>query len=122
MCVELHQNITHSKSSLSGISRFVNSFNPFTVAGCLARWSIVLDRVNLLEKRQIKLSDHELRKESLSLRYRIRSGEPAWDILPEAYSLVREAARRTIDMRHFDVQILGGIAMFKRSIVEMQTG
>ncbi|MDR0703746.1 MAG: preprotein translocase subunit SecA [Planctomycetaceae bacterium] len=105
-----------------GVSRFIKSFIPFTVSGHLARWSIVLDRVNRLEKRQMKLSDHELRKESLSLRYRIRSGETVWNVLPEAYSLVREAARRTINMRHFDVQILGGIAMFKRSIVEMQTG
>ncbi|MDR2641933.1 MAG: translocase [Planctomycetaceae bacterium] len=106
----------------SGISKLINSFIPFTVSGCLARWSIILDRINRLEKRQMKLSDHELRKESLSLRYRIRSGETAWSVLPEAYSLVREAARRAINMRHFDVQILGGIAMFKRSIVEMQTG
>ncbi|MDR2170110.1 MAG: translocase [Planctomycetaceae bacterium] len=105
-----------------GVVRFIKSFIPFTVSGYLARWSAALDRINKLEKRRIELSDHEIRKESLSLRYRIRSGEPAWGILPEAYSLVREAARRTINMRHFDVQILGGIAMFKRSIVEMQTG
>ncbi|MDR2761752.1 MAG: translocase [Planctomycetaceae bacterium] len=105
-----------------GFGRFFQSFVPFTVSGYLARWSIILDRINGLEKSRMKLSDHELRKESLSLRYRIRSGETAWSVLPEAYSLVREAASRTINMRHFDVQILGGIAMFKRSIVEMQTG
>lgn len=69
-----------------------------------------------------KLSDHELRKRSLSLRYRARSGEPLARLLPEAYALVREAGRRTINMRHFDVQVLGGIAMFHHSIVEMQTG
>ncbi|MDR1478918.1 MAG: translocase [Planctomycetaceae bacterium] len=118
MSTDFKQNIFAS----SGVGGFINSFNPFTVSGSLARWSIVLGRVARLEGGRMKLSDHELRKESLSLRYRIRSGESAWDILPEAYSLVREAARRTIDMRHFDVQILGGIAMFKRSIVEMQTG
>ncbi|MDR1485643.1 MAG: translocase [Planctomycetaceae bacterium] len=106
----------------SGLSRFFYSFIPFSVSGHLARWSKVLDRINRLEKQQMSLSEHELRKASLSLRYRIRSGETAWSVLPEAYSLVREAARRTINMRHFDVQILGGIAMFKRSIVEMQTG
>jgi preprotein translocase subunit SecA len=69
-----------------------------------------------------KLSDHELRKTSLSLRYRARSGESLARLLPEAFALVREAARRHVGMRHFDVQILGGIAMFYRSIVEMQTG
>ncbi|MDR2346472.1 MAG: translocase [Planctomycetaceae bacterium] len=108
--------------SYSSIGRFIRSFIPFTVSGDIARWSIILDRINQLENQQMKLSDHELRKASLSLRYRIRSGETSWNVLPEAYSLVREAARRTIKMRHFDVQILGGIAMFKRSIVEMQTG
>jgi len=70
----------------------------------------------------MKLGDQELRKKSLALRYRARSGEPLVRLLPEAYALVREAGRRTINMRHFDVQIIGGIAMFHRSIVEMQTG
>jgi preprotein translocase subunit SecA len=67
-------------------------------------------------------SDEELRKRSLSLRYRARSREPLPKLLPEAYSLVREAGRRTLNMRHFDVQILGGTALHHRCIVEMQTG
>ncbi len=70
----------------------------------------------------MELSDRELRKRSLSLRYRARSGEPLGRLLPEGYALVREAGRRTIEMRHFDVQLLGGIAMFNHSIVEMRTG
>ncbi len=69
-----------------------------------------------------QLGDQQLRKRSLSLRYRAKSGEPLNRLLVEAYALVREAGRRTINMRHFDVQLLGGIAMFHRSIVEMQTG
>jgi len=69
-----------------------------------------------------QLSDYDLRKRSLALRYRARSGEPLARLLPEAYALVREAGRRTMNMRHFDVQILGGIAMFNQSIAEMQTG
>ena len=69
-----------------------------------------------------QLGDHDLRKRSLALRYRARSGEPLTRLLPEGFALVREAGRRTLNMRHFDVQILGGIAMFHRSIVEMQTG
>jgi preprotein translocase subunit SecA len=56
------------------------------------------------------------------LRYRAKSGEPLSKLLVEGYALVREAGRRTINMRHFDVQLLGGIAIFHRSIVEMQTG
>ena len=106
----------------SGLSRLFNSFVPLTTAGRLARWSYELDRVNALEKQTMALSDQELRKESLSLRYRARSGEPLKSLLPEAYALVREAGRRTLNMRHFDVQILGGTAVFNRSIVEMQTG
>jgi preprotein translocase subunit SecA len=88
----------------------------------LSRWAAVLPRINELEPDLQKLTDHEVRKRSLSLRYRARSGEPLVRLLPEAYALVREAGRRTINMRHYDVQLLGGIAMFHRSIVEMQTG
>ncbi len=88
----------------------------------LAHWASVLPRINELEPEYTALNDYDLRKKSLSLRYRARSGEPLARLLPEAYALVREAGRRTINMRHFDVQLLGGIAMFHRSIVEMQTG
>src|SRR6185295_15357448 len=61
-------------------------------------------------------------KRSLSLQYRLKSHEPSERLLPEAFALVREAGRRTLNMRHFDVQLLGGIAMFHHSIAEMQTG
>jgi preprotein translocase subunit SecA len=88
----------------------------------LAYWARHLDAINALEPELKTLGDHDLRKRSLSLRYRARSGVPLEALLSEAYALVREAGRRTVNMRHFDVQLLGGIAMFHRSIVEMQTG
>ena len=88
----------------------------------LARWAAPVPKVAALEPELQNLADPQLRKRSLSLQYRARSGEPLARLLVEGYALVREAARRTINMRHFDVQILGGIAMFHRSIVEMQTG
>ena len=88
----------------------------------LAHWATLLPKIAALEPGLKELGDHDLRKRSLALRYRARSGEPLVRLLPEAYALVREAGRRTLNMRHFDVQILGGIAMFHRSIVEMQTG
>ena len=88
----------------------------------LASWQGLLPKINDFEAGLQRLTDHELRKQSLSLRYRAKSQEPLDRLLPEAYALVREAGRRTINMRHFDVQILGGIAMHHRSIVEMQTG
>ncbi|HLA83604.1 MAG TPA: preprotein translocase subunit SecA [Thermoguttaceae bacterium] len=88
----------------------------------LAHWAQLLQKIAEFEPELIELSDHELRKRSLSVRYRARSGEPLARLLPEAYALVREAGRRKLNMRHFDVQMLGGIAMFNRSIVEMRTG
>jgi preprotein translocase subunit SecA len=100
----------------------IESAVPFAASGKLARWAQLLPKIAALEPDLQKLSDQELRKEGLSLRYRARSGEPLGRLLPEAFAAVREAGRRTIEMRHFDVQLLGGIAMFHRSIVEMQTG
>ena len=106
----------------SGITRSLERFLVGTHKGYLARWSYELDKINALEPEVQKLTDKELRKKSLSLRYRARSGEPLTRLLPEAFALVREAAVRNIGMRHFDVQMLGGIAIFNNSIVEMQTG
>lgn len=90
--------------------------------GKLSRWYQTLMVINGLEPKFLKFTDEQIRKEGLSLRHRARSGEPLARILPEAFALVREAARRTKGMRHYDVQLLGGIAIFHRSIVEMQTG
>jgi preprotein translocase subunit SecA len=88
----------------------------------LTRWAALLPKIAALEPELQAIGDEQLRKRSLSLRYRAKSGEPLSRLLVEGYALVREAGRRTVNMRHFDVQILGGIAMFNRSIVEMQTG
>ncbi len=88
----------------------------------IARWALLIPKIAALEPELKQLNDYQLRKRSLALRYRARSGEPLRRLLVEAYALVREAGRRTLNMRHFDVQMLGGIAMFNRSIVEMQTG
>ncbi|MGE3408327.1 MAG: helicase-related protein [Pirellulales bacterium] len=88
----------------------------------LARWALLLPEIEALEPRVHALSVEALRKHSLALRYRAKSGEPLAKLLPEAFALVREAAVRTLSMRHFDVQLLGGIALSERSIVEMQTG
>jgi preprotein translocase subunit SecA len=88
----------------------------------LARWAALVPRIGDLEPELQQLDDGQLRKRSLSLKYRARSGEPLSRLLVEAFALVREAGRRTLDMRHFDVQLLGGTAMFHRSIIEMETG
>ena len=88
----------------------------------LSHWSQLIPAVVALEPELQAQSDEEIRKRSLSLRYRAKSHEPLEQLLPEAFALVREAGRRTLNMRHFDVQMLGGIAMHNRSIAEMQTG
>ena len=88
----------------------------------LSHWAQLLPRVASFEEEFQALGTHEFRKRSLSLRYRAKSQEPLDRIMPEAYALVREAGRRTLNMRHFDVQILGGIYIHHRSIAEMQTG
>ncbi len=82
----------------------------------------MLPRISGYESELQALDDAQLRKRSLSLRYRAKAQESTDRLLPEAFALVREAGRRTLDMRHFDVQLLGGLAMHQRSIAEMQTG
>ncbi|HBE71900.1 MAG TPA: preprotein translocase subunit SecA, partial [Planctomycetaceae bacterium] len=88
----------------------------------IRKWQAALQQVASLEERTRKLNAEELRKESLSLRFRAMSGESLGSILPEAFALVREAGRRTMNMRHFDVQIVGGAALYDGCITEMQTG
>jgi preprotein translocase subunit SecA len=88
----------------------------------IARWTAILPKIASYEDELKELSAFDMRKRSLSLRYRLKSHEPIDHLLPEAFALVREAGRRTLNMRHFDVQMLGGMAMHHRSIAEMQTG
>ncbi|HEY1785875.1 MAG TPA: preprotein translocase subunit SecA [Pirellulales bacterium] len=88
----------------------------------LARWQLLLPAIAAFEPELMALGDQELLKRSLGMRYRAKSQEPLDRLLPEAFALVREAGRRKVNMRHFDVQMLGGIAMHHRSIAEMQTG
>lgn len=88
----------------------------------LIRWKQTLAKINALESTMKGLSDAELKKRSLGLRYRAMAGEKLKRLLPEGYALVREAGRRTLSMRHYDVQMIGGIALFEGYITEMQTG
>ncbi len=86
------------------------------------RWLSALHEVAELESRTREFTLDQIKKESLSLRYRAMSGEPLGSLLPEAFALVREAGRRALNMRHFDVQIIGGAALYDGCIAEMQTG
>ena len=88
----------------------------------LAHWARLLPQIEDHEREFEKLNDEQLRKQSLSLRYEAKSGVPLSKLLPQAYALIRVASMRTVQMRHFDVQIIGGIALFNESIAEMATG
>lgn len=79
-------------------------------------------RINALETEMKTLSDDELRSKSSDLKLRVTNGESLDKVLPEAFALVREASVRTLKMRHFDVQLIGGIIMHRGMISEMKTG
>src|SRR5215216_356570 len=81
-----------------------------------------VESINRIEPEMELLEDSELRTESDELRERAREGEPLDHLLPEAFALVREAGRRTIGQRHFDVQLIGGMVLHSGAIAEMKTG
>jgi preprotein translocase subunit SecA len=78
--------------------------------------------VNHLEDDFSALSDEDLKNETVEFRERYSNGESLEDLLPEAFAAVREAAKRTLGMRHFDVQLMGGAALHLGNIAEMKTG
>ena len=79
-------------------------------------------QVNSVEEDFVALTDAELRAETDKFKERLADGESLDDILPEAFASVREAARRTLGQRHYDVQIMGGAALHLGNIAEMKTG
>ncbi|MGH8676828.1 MAG: preprotein translocase subunit SecA, partial [Burkholderiales bacterium] len=88
----------------------------------LRKYMTLVQRTNALEPRIQSLSDAELRACTERYKERIRNGEPIEDLLPESFATVRETSRRVLQMRHFDVQLLGGIALYNGKISEMRTG
>ena len=84
-------------------------------------WPIV-HRINDLEPKLAGLSDASLQEKTFEFKNRLANGETLDDILPEAFAVVREASRRVTGMRHFDVQLLGGIVLHRGDIAEMRTG
>ncbi len=82
----------------------------------------IVDRINGFESTIQALSDDALRNQTQLFRERLAAGESLDDLLPEAFATVREAAVRVLGMRHFDVQMIGGIVMHRGSIAEMRTG
>ncbi|MDX1433749.1 MAG: preprotein translocase subunit SecA, partial [Gammaproteobacteria bacterium] len=103
---------------LNAVKKIVGSRNDRQVR----RMGRVVTEVNALEPGIRKLSDAELRAKTAEFRTRHDNGEPLEKLMPEAFAVVREAARRTLEMRHFDVQIIGGVALHEGHIAEMRTG
>lgn len=81
-----------------------------------------VNQINALEPDFIKLSDEELKAKTDEFRRRLKNGETLDDILPEAFATVREASKRVMGQRHYDVQLIGGIVLHKGMIAEMKTG
>src|ERR1700686_1608491 len=84
--------------------------------------SSLVARINELEPALEKLSPEELRARTAEFRQRLEDGEEPNDLLVEAFATVREAAKRTLGQRHFDVQLMGGIVLHRGMIAEMKTG
>ncbi|OGN00153.1 MAG: preprotein translocase subunit SecA [Candidatus Yanofskybacteria bacterium RIFCSPHIGHO2_02_FULL_41_29] len=81
-----------------------------------------VDRINELEKEFGGLSDAELKDKTVKFKKRLSAGELLDDLLPEAFAAVREASKRTLGQRHFDVQLIGGVVLHQGKITEMRTG
>ena len=82
----------------------------------------IVNKINSLEPEMEKLTDHELKEKTNYLKKQLSEGKTLDDILPEAFAVVREASKRALGMRHFDVQLIGGIILHQGRIAEMKTG
>ncbi len=82
----------------------------------------IVDQVNALEQSTRALTDGQLRDKTAEFKTRVANGESLDDLLPEAFAVVREAGRRVLNMRHFDVQLIGGCVLHQGKIAEMKTG
>jgi len=82
----------------------------------------LIDKINLLEPTLESFSNEQLKEKTKEFKERVKKGETLNDILPESFALVREAAKRTLKQRHFDVQLIGGIVLHEGKIAEMKTG
>ncbi len=88
----------------------------------LKKYTDLINAVNNLEKDISALTDDKLSAKTAEFKQRFENGEKLEELMPEAFAVVRETAKRTLNMRHFDVQILGGAVLFEGKIAEMKTG
>src|SRR5574344_1073506 len=88
----------------------------------IKKWKPLVDRINSLEEKTKKLTDTEFKLKTEEFKKRLSEGEDIDNILPEAFALVREASVRTRGERHYDVQLIGAIALHNGKVTEMRTG
>ena len=103
---------------LGFIKRFLGDNNDKEIA----RYRKVVEKINALEPQMQALTDDKLTGYTNKFRERLANGETLDDILPEAFAVVREGSRRVLGMRHFDVQLIGGMCLHEGRIAEMRTG
>jgi preprotein translocase subunit SecA len=101
---------------------FLDRFFKQGYEGELKSARLLVPKINALEEDSKARTDEELKQKTAYFKSRLASGESLDDLLPEAYAAVREAARRTLGQRHFDVQLIGGILLHRGKITEMRTG
>jgi len=104
------------------LKRFVRIFGGDPNKRAIDKSTEIVDLINSLEAQFEALSDDELHAKTPEFRQRLAEGETLDDLLPEAYAAVREASKRAIGLRHYDVQLIGGIALHQGRIAEMRTG
>ena len=103
---------------LNLITKFIKSSNQKE----LDRIEKIVEKINLLEKKIVNLEDIEFPKKTQAFKDQLKNGKSIDDLLPEAFALVREAAKRTRNERHFNVQLIGGVVLHEGKISEMRTG
>lgn len=103
------------------MKKFISSFFLSKQKKKIEHIKPILKKINSLESSMQKLTDDELKNKTFEFQKRLET-EKLDDVLPEAYAALREASQRVLNMRHFDVQMLGGIALFYGNIAEMKTG
>ena len=101
---------------------FVDTLLGNSSASRLKKLQPYVRKINEIEPRMQAMSDEQLRAQTALFKERLNNGETLDDIMVEAYATVREAAVRTVDMRHFDVQLFGGMVLHQGRIAEMKTG
>ena len=108
--------------NLGDLGNFKNPFQTDPAEKTKERYAPIVDKVNALEQKMSAMSDEQLREQTETFRARRARGESLDELLPEAFATVREASKRVLGLRPFDVQVIGGVILHEGQIAEMRTG